>query len=231
MSFILNALRKSEQERVVKQDESLENKLQVPSIAPKTNISIAMFFLILINLVFLMYFVWSFVTEDEQIVEAKDEPVSIEKHEIISDLNTNKINKPEPISIAELVEKNQKPTKFAIRKKPVTELQQPKTIKAKPVEPLIKKQPKLVAKTVDTHKTSSLPPFLSELDYQFRRTVPNLDINVYVYAEHKQDRFIMIDMKKYQLGQQMDSGILLKDILMDSLVVEYNNKVFRIKRK
>ena len=207
MSFILNALRKSEQERVAKQNESLENKLQVTTTEePKKKVSIAMFFLILINLVFLTYFVWSFVTEDEPIVEAKGEPVIIEKHEIISDLNTNKI-KPEPISIAELVEKNQKPTKIAIRKKSVPELQRPKTIKAQPVEPLVKKQPPLVAKTVATHKNNSQPPFLSELDYQFRRTVPNLDINVYVYAENKQDRFIMIDMKKYQLGQQMGSGI------------------------
>jgi len=74
-------------------------------------------------------------------------------------------------------------------------------------------------------------PFLSELDYEFRRKVPVIDVNVYVYAEKESERFIMIAMKKYSSGQEIVSGLLLKKIRINSLVVEYKNKVFQIKRK
>jgi general secretion pathway protein B len=74
------------------------------------------------------------------------------------------------------------------------------------------------------------PPFLSELDYDFRRRVPEININVFVYSEIKEDRFIMIDMKKYLPGQQFSSGIKLKEIRLNSIVVEYKNRVFQIQR-
>ena len=85
-------------------------------------------------------------------------------------------------------------------------------------------------KTRNEVQQENTPPFLSELDYDFRRSVPEIDINVFVYSETKEDRFIMIDMKKYLSGQQIDAGMKLKEIRMNSIVVEYKNRVFQIQR-
>ncbi len=74
------------------------------------------------------------------------------------------------------------------------------------------------------------PPFLSELPFEFRRSVPAIDFNVFVYSSIKSERFVMIDMKKSQAGQEILEGMMLKEIRKNSIVVEYKNRVFQIDR-
>ncbi len=78
---------------------------------------------------------------------------------------------------------------------------------------------------------NNVPPFLSELSHKFRRTVPEIKINVYVYSKNIKDRFIMVNMNKHIPGEDLGEGMILKEIGMNSFVVEYKNKVFQIKRK
>jgi general secretion pathway protein B len=73
-------------------------------------------------------------------------------------------------------------------------------------------------------------PFLHELPAEFRHTVPDLKINVFVYSGQAAERFVMIDMAKYTVGQRIKDSLELKEIRPDSLVVEYNNQTFRIQR-
>jgi general secretion pathway protein B len=65
---------------------------------------------------------------------------------------------------------------------------------------------------------------------EFRRNVPNLNINVFVYAKSPEDRFVIIDMKKYRAGQETADGLEIKEIKSNSLVISYQNKTFQIKR-
>jgi len=73
-------------------------------------------------------------------------------------------------------------------------------------------------------------PLLSELPLEFRRQVPKININVFVYADEPQQRFVIVDMAKYRTGENIQQKIRLKEILSDSLVVEYMGKTFRIMR-
>ncbi len=73
-------------------------------------------------------------------------------------------------------------------------------------------------------------PLLKELPYDFRRRVPELYINVYVYDEDPNHRYIMADMTRFTAGEYLAEGLELKEILADSLVVKYEGKTFRIKR-
>jgi len=57
-----------------------------------------------------------------------------------------------------------------------------------------------------------------------------LSINVFVYSEHPEDCFVMIDMVKYKSGQQIKDAMLLKEIRPDSLVIVYQNREFQIER-
>jgi general secretion pathway protein B len=68
------------------------------------------------------------------------------------------------------------------------------------------------------------------LPIEFRRTIPELNINVFVYSEHGEESFVMIDMVKYKSGQQLKNGMTLKAILNDSLVIVYQNREFQIER-
>jgi len=84
-------------------------------------------------------------------------------------------------------------------------------------------------KTAKEVKKPSIP-LLSELPLEFRRQVPKLNINVFVYADEPQQRFVIVDMVKYRTGENIQQKIQLKEILRDSLVVEYMGKIFRIMR-
>jgi general secretion pathway protein B len=73
-------------------------------------------------------------------------------------------------------------------------------------------------------------PKLSELPLEFRRRVPHLNINVFVYADDPKDRFVIIDMIKYTPNAQIAEDMELVQILNDSLVVDFRGKTFRIMR-
>lgn len=74
------------------------------------------------------------------------------------------------------------------------------------------------------------PPLLRKMPPEFRRQVPELNINVFVYDENPQQRFVIIDMTKYTTGEKIAEGMQLEEILADSLLVQYKGKKFRIPR-
>ena len=309
MSFILNALRKSELERDANQPESLESRILQTSFEKQKKTSIWMVFLVFVNVFFLLFFIWSFTKEDktedlektsqlpiasktnqEKVVK---DPVQLPIVKVETDIQST-INIEKKLQPVQNIQDNFKPlvkplvkpskqideqiTEIAAINQKNVDISQNLTIntakktdqnsnvekinkqqvKVKPVitqlntqqqkvKPVAKQSIELEQKTpepqleVPVFNTTQAPqkiapepedyPFLEELSQQFRRSVPTFDINVYVYSEIKQNRFIMIKMRKYVAGEQMDMGMKLKEIRINSLVVEYQNKIFQIKRR
>lgn len=73
-------------------------------------------------------------------------------------------------------------------------------------------------------------PWLRELPYEFRKTVPPLDINVYAYSDDIRERFIILNMVRYGEGDKLAEGLVLQRIGAEALVLTYSGKTFRIKR-
>ena len=96
--------------------------------------------------------------------------------------------------------------------------------------PVIKKGIKVGAELPDRVPVKNDIPFLSELPYDVRRSVPKLTINVFVYSDDPQESFVMIDMVKVKTGQTIQEGMVLKEIRPDSLVVDYQGRTFQIAR-
>ena len=253
MSFILNALRKSEQQRVEAQTETLENKLQVVADdSQHKKPTLAIVFLVVINIIFLTYFAWTFIQPDEAetFIEesSKHTPLAMEKvvikkkiinnhADIVEKQNIAAIEIPKKVSIAERMASDS-PISNEVKPPVMTKVipAMPEKIIESPIElikPTTKAPPPIaiVKQTTKMENKSNETPYLSELDYGFRRTVPAVDVNVYVYSENEQERFIMLGMKKYRAGEVMESGIVLKAILMDSLLLEYNQRIFKLARK
>ena len=264
MSIILNALRKSDQERQTRQPETLENKILEKLDTVQKNNPVWLIALVTINAFFLLIFFWSF-TKENMNKDVDKKTIIVEKVEIKDKekVNTSLAHILEPtakiqISIAEQLKDslpgnvkkdkekrepeqlNENLISNDIKDEEKRELksEQKKTHrvkrKKKPVTTtVLVEEPALEMVTKNTNKEDqqkNVPPFLSELDYDFRRRVPDININVFVYSEIKADRFIMIDMKKYLPGQQLDSGMKLKEIRLNSIVVEYKNRVFQVQR-
>jgi general secretion pathway protein B len=253
MSYILNALRKSEQERLAQQPDTVTDRILVNQPQPRRNRSKLIILLIISNLIIAACFFWFVRKEPAALlpVEIQKTPVP-EKIQvepaIMPPINMVPATKPivkksEPASpsIAELAESRKASTSQLPATKPVVEKHsaldqhkpapiktelKPKPIAATQVEPVI-----MVEKKSEVVATKNKTiPFLFELSPEFRHTVPELKINVFAYSENPSERFVIIDMTKYTVGQRIKESIELKEIRSKSLVVEYNDRTFQINR-
>jgi general secretion pathway protein B len=252
MSFILNALRKSEQERQALQSENVTDKILLSQ--PPQNSSKAtklLVFLFIANVLVITGIVW-FVrnnlmstpdtaapTASPRLQETKPEP-KVVADAIQPERQAQRAES--ETSIAEMIYKEKPepaplPVKPVNIKKPVAETVRQAVISGNP-EPQMQAAPAVApapAVKVQTDEPGAAPviqgiPFLSDLPFEFRQKVPKFTINVFVYSQTAEERFVMVDMVKYKPGQQIKDAMLLKEILPDGFVVEYQNQVFKIKR-
>ena len=245
MSFILNALRKSEQERQIVQPETVTDKIRLQQ-PPQNRHKTAKFYAFLVtgNVLLIACLVWFAQKNSIPTPDLTAQPVSkaLPAQETKDNSNVmGKVTQPEkPVqkkeakttSIAEWVE-TQKPEKVVVTKKPTADAAKPLPIINKPVLPAsieIETAANLEPIPPEIIPVKKSPPFLSDLPYDFRQTVPKLTINVFVYSEHPEDCFVMIDMVKYKSGQQIKDAMVLKEIRPDSLVIVYQNREFQIER-
>ena len=288
MSFILNALKKSEEERQTVQSDPVQDRIPDREDVIKKKRPLWLIILSLANLCVLFYFIWLFLLKDEpdtskektshvtekskeivenkkvvtqaavQVAKAKKivKPVRERgkpkaplswKDKVVKPIKTNKqhvVNKTKveirpkkrkenQFSISQRIEKKRKEThnrkQTAFRTKAVDNQQ---TIK-KENSPFAKRTyvPPSTTDHVETvEQNRSNPPYLSGMSYEFRRKVPHIQINVFVYSEKEEDRMVMIEMRKYQAGMEIAKNMILKEIRKNSIIVKYDGKVFQIKR-
>ena len=292
MSFILNALRKSEQERLSSHTETLEDKIIVKQDAVQKNKPGWLMILIIINLLLLALLLWHFTRQEEEDIIAKpamlseqtkaptqinkEKPVTTSKQAIaptqIADEKTVSISE-QPITPLQIIEK--KPVRGSKQLIDPIQVQKEKSVQAQDSKLIIPTQVTIAQQIKNQHekKQNSLKtdqitrsakanhstpisvkksseeqeiknqkpdlvmsnkekslPYLSEMPYEFRLSVPNININVFVYTDHPSERFIMVNMLKYQVGEQINNEMELQEIRPNSIVVKYKDKIFQIKR-
>ncbi|MFA6161853.1 MAG: general secretion pathway protein GspB [Methylobacter sp.] len=255
MSFILNALRKSEQERQALQSESVNDRIFLPQ--PQQNRSkTAKFiaFLVVSNVLIIACIVWFVLNNStpkpDTTAKTISEPLSAQetKVEIKAIAKSAQPERPakkaesETTSIADWVDEEKPepaparlPVNPVITKKTAADPVKQPAVAAKPAQPIQATPPIITPVNVQPEAPETIPvkqdiPLLSDLPFEFRQTVPKFTINVFVYSQQPEERFVMIDMVKYKPGQQIKDVMMLKEILPDSLVVDYQNRTFKIER-
>jgi general secretion pathway protein B len=259
MSYILDALRKSEQQRQATQPENVTDRILITPPQPKQKSAMWIAALVVGNLLAIAAIGWFFTQKNPAQVQLKEKtvvgtqekqlmPLTTEKRTlppapITQDTVTQKAAQPLPKqiepqapspSIAELIETK----KMAEVERPVKQIPDKKTLTAK-------KELTIRSKTIPANqpkpaysiqeKSATLPvkkgaPDLNELPYEVRNNLPNLNINVFSYANQPEDRFVIIDMVKYKTGQLVKGSVKLKEIRPDSIVLQYGDDTFRVER-
>ena len=235
MSFILNALRKSEQERVSNHTATLEDKIQLKQEATEKSKPGGLVILNMINLLLLAFLLWYFTQQEEEYIDKK--PVNVTgqseqkkpvKTQISKPITTHQITIAQQVNNRQEKQQEDRQQQASLKAKSTTLLTKTKQAPQKSVTEQLKKVKKPEQLVVSNNEND--PPYLSNMPYDFQLSVPNININVFVYTEHPEGRFIMIDMQKYQRGQQINKDMKLHEIRPNSIVVEYKNRVFQIKR-
>ncbi|MGX2038710.1 general secretion pathway protein GspB [Methylocaldum sp. MU1018] len=73
-------------------------------------------------------------------------------------------------------------------------------------------------------------PFLQAMPVDFQQRAGPVTINVFAYSEQPEERFAIIDMKKYRVGDRTQGGAELLEIRSDSLVLRWEGRKFRVPR-
>jgi general secretion pathway protein B len=74
-------------------------------------------------------------------------------------------------------------------------------------------------------------PTISELDLTGANALPDLHLDVHVYATKPSERFVYINMRKYQEGNTLAEGPVLERIRRDGVVLNYRGLRFLLPRQ
>ena len=83
----------------------------------------------------------------------------------------------------------------------------------------------LAAEPVVAANAAALPTYDSLTPDQ-RQGVPALHLDVHAYAQDPAQRFVVINLKRYRVGDALTEGPTLKDIVPLGAVLEYHGVVF-----
>lgn len=73
-------------------------------------------------------------------------------------------------------------------------------------------------------------PTLTELRASGRLQLPELHLDIHVYNDTPSERFVFINMDKYQEGSQLSAGPIVQEITNDGVILEYQSLSFLLLR-
>ncbi|TPQ28246.1 general secretion pathway protein GspB [Methylomonas koyamae] len=259
MSYILNALRKSERERQASQPDTVASRIVLQQAPERQAAAKIIAALLAVNAAILAYFLGiapRMTAHDTPppatSIQLPPQPLAESNRPDPADrlplpAKPTPKAKPEPAHVAA--------TAAAVKpveaKKPPLEPVKPAAVQPPP-DPVVAAKP-LPEPGVPSPAAQAAPPIretvtepvpaaaplpakpalqaLEDLPADVRQSLPALPINVYSYSPVPAERFVMIDMVKYVPGQMIKDRLELKQIMEDGIVVNYGGHLFKIKRQ
>ena len=77
---------------------------------------------------------------------------------------------------------------------------------------------------------TALLPTVQELRADGTLALPDLHVDIHVYSEVPTDRFVFINMNKYNEGSRLAEGPVVKEITTDGVVLDQGGTVFLVPR-
>jgi len=81
---------------------------------------------------------------------------------------------------------------------------------------------------MSTAKDNSQLQSWYELPQEIRNRIDLPRLDVHVYSEDPQKRFIMVNLEKYREGERLAGGLVLEEILPGGMVMSYQGERFRV---
>jgi general secretion pathway protein B len=91
----------------------------------------------------------------------------------------------------------------------------------------------------ETIKTAAAPavplvmddtPLLQQMPQDFQRALPALAVTIHVYSHDESQRILFINNREYHKGSQLDGGIRVEDIVPDGAVLSFQGERFKLSR-
>jgi len=205
MSFILDALKKSETER---QEQTGAEFSNVPSSSGEPQSFKWLWILALLLLVNVIVLFGILLREDE----APDTPTPVEQTPVEQ-------SQPASSSFEDRVAE-------ARQNQPAPDT---KTAESSPSQPASTAPLEAPPQTV----TQSGPRLMTidELRLNGTLQLPELHVDIHVYAEDPAERFVFINMKKHRENSQLDEGPVVAEITTDGVILKHQGSTFLLPRE
>lgn len=224
MSFILDALKKSENER---QQSSNKDFAAVPTSPgaqtfPRWWLLIGL--LLAINLIVLLGLLLRQDAQKQEPQASESTPQSMPAADARSPL------RPAPDTIQDARQSSFQEQVATARKKPPA--RQPT---ATPIKPETDSAPHVQAVLISQNPSSvtrrQLNPTLQEIRASGALDLPDLHLDIHVYSNVPAERFVFINMAKHREGSRLDEGPEVTEITPDGVVLRYQGKSFLVPRE
>lgn len=83
---------------------------------------------------------------------------------------------------------------------------------------------------VATQPAAESAPWLRELPDGFRQSVAPLNVNIHVYAGTDADSVLYINDRQYRAGEQLPNGVRLEAVVADGAILSYQGQRFKLPR-
>ena len=224
MSFILDALKKSEIER---QRQSTPGLMDTPAALRRGRLplwALLLGALLAINIVVLGVVLMRNGAPAAVAPARHDTAAAVERkpaaEEHFSPLNQEPVYAPEiPLPPAD----ESAPAKASAAA--------PSTPLAQRTAPRAIHRPDPVLVDEDARDDSEVLPTINEMNLTGSQALPELHLDVHVYATKPADRFVYINMRKYHEGNTLQEGPVLERIRRDGVVLNYQGLRFLLPRQ
>lgn len=128
-----------------------------------------------------------------------------------------------------------KPNPFAARRQPVVRdlarearVEPPKPRVPAPSRPLPAPAP--AANIAPAAPPPAPVKFLRAMPPEFRRALPELVVNIHIYAPLAAERILYINNRQYHAGARVNDDIVVEEIVEDGAVLNYRGQRFKLPR-
>lgn len=234
MSYILEALKKAEQQRGIGQVPRIDSEHE-PAAARLSSRWIAMVVLVLlINVGLLVVLFWPDDSTDlsEPVAMLPDEsdfgvvPNSVAGMNVPHRSENAPANRNVPASLPTLAGVSPQPAIQTVPAPRATPAPMPQSVEAPSMSPPV------VAPTPlpeSTYNTRALPVWPQVPTHIFQRLRGSLRLDVHVYSDQPQQRFVLINLQKYHEGEQLQEGPVLDAITVEGIVLSLQGEQFLVR--
>ncbi len=101
---------------------------------------------------------------------------------------------------------------------------------ASPLPALTDATPTSVAPVVPLVPAAGEASFLSALAPDFQRSLPEMVVNIHVYAPEESLRILYVNNRQYRRGDEIQNGVVVEEIVADGVVLQFRGQRFKLPR-
>ncbi len=225
MSFILDALKKSQASRQRQTGPGIITVETAPGKEPAPGWVTTVIAILVLNLLVLSALAWWIARDKETVLMSTDRATAEQASATAAQQAQNRMGPKQP---DDLPAKAQAADRPAVR--PLSaEVREPALQEGTGQARTAAAPPPAVVTATPSEDAGFLPT-LAELQLDQRIQLSPLHVDVHVYNENPQRRFVLINARKYKEGERLSEGPLLEEIRRDGLVMYYRDQRFLVPR-